>query len=220
MAKKKGLVLLIFLIFIVGSVLIYLAVKNFGSDIGNIFGAGEENKNTERESITGGEDSGVSSGESDSTGGGDSRGFGGGGGGGGGGGASGGGGSSGGSAIPGTQNCYELQVPYALKNFEESSVCNNFQEGICLDKSFKCSLEVHNLDEFAGGIFKLRFVLFDKGTSFILDSKFNELFLNPGESRKVDVFFDLHSEGADGIANKEGDCRFFTESAPKKEFCE
>jgi len=219
MTRKTGLILLGIFIIILGGILIYLIFKSFGGDVGNIFGL---QKGSENAGIGDGEGegSGVSSGGELSDGAGEAgegkKSFGGGGGAGGGGA----GGGSDGSTIPESANCYELQVPYALKNFEESSACNNFQEGICTDRSFSCSLEVHNLDEEVSGTFVLRFVIFEKETYNQLDSTLKESFLEPGKFEKIEAAFNLQSEGADGAANKKGDCRFFTESAPRKEFCE
>lgn len=215
MARKTWLVLLGIFIIILGGVLIYLIFKNFGGDVGNILGLqkGSENEGIgDRE----GEGSGASSGGESGSGaeaGENKKSFGGGGG------AGGGSGGSGSSAVPETANCYNIQVPYALKNFEESFVCNDFQDGVCINKNLNCSLEVYNLDGEASGSFVLQFILFEKGTYNQLDSALKESFLEPGNFEKIEVAFNLQSEGAEGSANKEGECRFFTESVPTKEFC-
>lgn len=132
----------------------------------------------------------------------------------------GGGGGGGSDSSGGTSEneCEDVQVPYGLKDFSQEETCNEYDGGICIDKDISCSLTVHNLHSNIGGIFKIKFALFKKSSSEILDYSTTDVFLEPNKLERREFVFNLkNSEGKNAI--EETECKFLTESVPKERIC-
>ena len=201
-------------------ILILFLVWGFSS----LFGIGKSNnegddKNLENiDNLEGdGLDYEDESNEKSSAGGGSGSGGGGGGGNGGAGGAS----ASGATSSSSASNCIENQIPFSTTGFDVNSVCNSQnQNGFCIDKTVTCSILITNLDNGFGGVFKVEFKFFaEEDNSNILYSTLSEFNLEAGEQHNFLEFYNVQSEGQDGIANKELTCFYATVSIPKKQVC-
>ncbi len=119
------------------------------------------------------------------------------------------------------KNCDNKQVSYALENLGSVGTCNNFQDGICVDKTTICQIRVYNFDKEAGGNFKIKFSSFDLDNpgSEVFGSILKEDFLGPDSNKLFEGTFNIQSQNAEGNANKKIGCWFFTESVPTKEVC-
>lgn len=124
-------------------------------------------------------------------------------------------GSSGGTS----GECQNFIVSYSLNDFSSVETCNLAAEGVCIDKSVKCSLAARNLDyEFAGN-FGIEFAFYDvsagAGGSGALKSVLGNIFLNPREEGVLEKTFRF--EGFD--ASREIKCSYSAVSIPEKEVC-
>jgi hypothetical protein len=144
---------------------------------------------------------------------------------GGGSGSSGGGGTGGGSSTSSgeepstgeTSNCFTRQISYSLENVREEETCNLYEGEICLDKTIKCSIEVHNSDKEITGIFKMQLNFAQNGIN--LDTKIQNLTIGPSQFEIFEATTHLQSTGLEGQANKHTDCLFNTLEIPTKEVC-
>jgi len=137
------------------------------------------------------------------------------------------GGGSGGNVGGGTETsseiiCTEKQISYSMENLNKTSVCNANQDGICTDKTVSCSVEIHNLDNDVGGIFKLELIFLKEGGNKLTDG-FDitplELSVNPKQSQIFSHSTNIQSTGTNGTANKEINCFYNTLEVPRKEVC-
>ena len=140
----------------------------------------------------------------------------GGGGGGGGSGGGGSGGAGGGSGLgSGGPGCVQVQVSYALKNFAEEEVCNNVQDGVCVDKTISCNVEVHNFDYTLAGNFAIKIDFLEEESRTIFDSKVESGVIQPREFE----IFEAVAQVPQDLADKDIGCSFKTQSVPMKEVC-
>lgn len=121
-------------------------------------------------------------------------------------------GSAGGSAGNG---CQTVQVSYALKNFAEEEVCNSFQDGICVDKTISCNVEVHNFDYTLAGNFVIEIDFLEQESRAIFDSSVKSGVIQP---RSFEIFEAVIQVPQD-LADKDIGCSFKTQSVPSKEVC-
>jgi len=123
--------------------------------------------------------------------------------------------------ISGGQNassCQERDITYSLLNLSQNSVCNQYEDEICIDKTVFCSVEINNRDE-KDGFFEieLKFVL--ESESVPLEIKSSRFFLRAKESVLFEEQANFQSSGENGTANKNINCLFQTTEVPKKEVC-
>lgn len=138
----------------------------------------------------------------------------------------GGGGSSGGGGTSGTTgqatsevippNCDEQQISYAIRNFNFYSICNEYNEDICISKLVNCSAEVDNLDYETSGEFEIQFTFLDENRNTI-DTKLQSYFLEPKTSRVFEGIAELTN--GDENFNKEVSCSYATIKIPAKKVC-
>ena len=129
--------------------------------------------------------------------------------------------SSGGGGSSGSQFCQMEQIQYSLLNINKNSVCNVEQNGICEDKTINCSIEIHNDDNEASGLFKIElyFIESGKNKSESLDLKTGEFNVAPSQFVVFQNSTNIQSTGENGTANQQINCIFQTAEIPKKEVC-
>ena len=123
--------------------------------------------------------------------------------------------SAGEDAESGAVGCEERQIAYALKNFYEEEICNEFNGGICIRKKMICRVEVDNLDANTGGIFSIKFSFF--ADADLIDSKIVGDFVGVNEFKIFESILDL--DDSNGLANKDISCSFNSEEVPKEYGC-
>jgi len=118
-------------------------------------------------------------------------------------------------------NCQIKQITYSMINFNKSSVCNQQQENICIDKTVSCSIEVHNRDDGVQGFFEieLRFIKEGGEKEDAFEVKISEFSLSPETSKFVTGSTNIQSQGIDGLANQQINCFYNTLEVPQKEIC-
>ncbi|MCH7568374.1 MAG: hypothetical protein IIA87_03045 [Nanoarchaeota archaeon] len=122
--------------------------------------------------------------------------------------------------ITSSSKCEILKISYSASNFNAESVCNQYENGICIDKTVTCSITITNLDDEIGGIFKLAFRFFEReNEENIIHSTFSESFLEPGSQQTFEGTFNVQSQGENGNANKDLTCFYRILSIPQKEIC-
>ena len=136
---------------------------------------------------------------------------------------SGGGGDSGesGSSSSGEAECITQQISYSLENINKLQTCNEYDEEICINKTVKCSIEIHNRDEEIQGDFEIGLIFVEKGKEKqdAFDSQIQIFNIAPQTNQKFIGLTNLQSTGQDGIANQNIDCLYNTISIPEKEIC-
>ncbi|MCH7851028.1 MAG: hypothetical protein IH845_05285 [Nanoarchaeota archaeon] len=126
-----------------------------------------------------------------------------------------GGGGGGGESSEGS--CINLQISYALKNFNETFSCLAYVNGKCVSLSANCSMEINHLDIDVGPReFVVRYDLTDKFTEEILGTNLFQETIEFEESILFTAEFNL--EDANGI-NENLECAFETIIIPRKEVC-
>lgn len=137
-------------------------------------------------------------------------------------------GNSGGSGGSGTnrgtnenpnskKNCQKVQISYSLGQITWNSICNMYENEVCINKLINCSAEIRNLEKTAGGEFGVEFTFYDKDNiETILGRKSLNVFIDNQESKVVSGSLIIPDENA----NKEISCYCTTLSVPKKEVCE
>lgn len=110
--------------------------------------------------------------------------------------------------------CKTVSVSYALKHFNENSVCNEYSGENCIDKTITCSMEVQNLDSAATVEFKSVFRFYNS-QSELVNSATDSKMINSGDTEYFEKNYQLTGE----VANNELDCRFDLEEPPQKEVC-
>jgi hypothetical protein len=138
------------------------------------------------------------------------------------GGSGGGGGGSGGAAGAGNVVCNDVQISYALKNFNTTQECKKMTSGVCIEKMVTCTVDVHNLDDEGGGNFNIM-IRIQKEEIGVVNEIDSKIITKGVESRKIVIFkgeFKVVSTGFEGNANKKLKCGFNTIKVPTKEVCE
>ena len=80
-------------------------------------------------------------------------------------------------------------------------------------------MDVYNLED-SDVSFAIRFVFFEEETNNILYSSIKESSLVGGANDIFENTFNIKSEGASGIANKDISCNIFTDKNPIKRVCD
>jgi hypothetical protein len=117
---------------------------------------------------------------------------------------------------PNSQNpvCQQNQISYAIKNLNQTTICNSFQGQNCNDKTIYCKTNVKNLDSSLSGTFKISFLILDNQKNKIAEQIF-EKNIQAQKSKEFQSTF--HFQGQD--AEKKLDCSFLTKEIPSKEIC-
>ena len=117
--------------------------------------------------------------------------------------------------------CYEGQISYSITNFNVTSICNAYDEEICLDKTVICSIEIHNMDDDISGFFEIKLLFVEEGGNLEnpIDEKTSRFFLEPQDYNLFEDSINIQSSGQGGLANKEITCFYSTLEVPKKSFC-
>lgn len=108
------------------------------------------------------------------------------------------------------EGCFEQQVSYSIKKFEEEYFCNDYSEGECLEESVFCSAEVSNLDEVSGDfLMETKFLTKDFEEIHSVEDSF---FLEEGESYFINESF---------VTDRVGEvvCFYSSVEVPMKEIC-
>lgn len=124
-------------------------------------------------------------------------------------------GSAGEAAESDTGGCEERQIAYALRNFNEEEVCDEFNGEVCIRKRMICRVEIDNLDDNTEGIFSIKFYFF--ADTNLIDSKIVGDFVGANEFKIFESILDL--DDSNGLANKDISCSFNSEKVPKEEVC-
>ena len=131
-------------------------------------------------------------------------------------GGSGGGGES--SSSGGTPFCVTRNIAHSLVNREEINICNTEENGICINKTTNCSIEIHNNDAELEGTFNISLNFLNE-SGFSVKSSSKEFVLGPSEKGIFQETLDIESTGINGQANQEIKCFFNTVEVPEKEVC-
>lgn len=123
-----------------------------------------------------------------------------------------GGGESSGSTNGGS-NCETNQISYGLKNFVKNETCNSFEGENCVDMSYRCSIDVLNLDSNVGGLFGLDFQLKINGETS--DSQYVSSDISVGGTETLSAVFQLFDSDAQATLN----CAPVAIDIPTKEVC-
>jgi len=135
--------------------------------------------------------------------------------------SSGGGSSSSGSSSGGT-SCTNQLIPYGLLNLEKKSECNVWDEGICVDKTANCSIQLHNYDQSSVGYFTMKASFIPKGgneSTDIFDVAQDSFEVAPNSFETFFAQTHITSTGINGLANKDIDCLTNTVGNPYKIVC-
>jgi hypothetical protein len=87
------------------------------------------------------------------------------------------------------------QISYSIRNFEQTSLCNEYQAENCIDKSSSCSLTAENLDNQVTGIFEIKFTFFNN----LNDELFSESIsysISPGNNQTFKSNFNIQGQEA------------------------
>ncbi|GEM_PF-2911643 len=118
--------------------------------------------------------------------------------------------------------CTMKQISYSIINLNKTSVCNQNQGSICVNKTVSCSIEINNRDDETSGFFEVKMSFLEKGKDREKDGfghKTSKFLLGPGEKYLFEGSTSIQSTGEDGLANKEINCFYNTIEVPKKEVC-
>lgn len=122
------------------------------------------------------------------------------------------GGSGGGTS----SECDRRQISYSLTGFQQSSECNNYSSGVCINKVATCLVDVKNLDYDTTGTFEVNFRYFDlTNESDMLQTDSVSFILEPRKKKAFESVVNI--QGND--AGKEISCSFLTGKTPYKEVC-
>ncbi len=119
---------------------------------------------------------------------------------------------------PSELDCPTIQITYSMINLNKTSVCNQNQSGICINKTVNCYIEIHNRETQGGGFFKveLRFLEEGKNKEDALKVKTSRFFLDAQQQEIFEEIITVQSFGEDGVANKKINCFFNTLEVPVK----
>ena len=128
--------------------------------------------------------------------------------------------SSGGGDSSGTptsaKNCIYNQVSYSIGELNEYYFCNLEQEGVCVDKTAKCSVEVINFDETLGGTFGILFTLNEKeNRDNIIQTQSASTYIEADNKKKLIIETTILGQEAD----KNISCSYTSTQIPQHEIC-
>ncbi len=103
------------------------------------------------------------------------------------------------------------QISYSIRNFEQSSFCNQYQGADCIDKTSDCSLLVENLDNQVTGIFEIKFT-FSNPSNQELSSDILDYSISPGNNQTFASSFNIQGQEA----NQDISCSYTTLTIPEK----
>ena len=117
------------------------------------------------------------------------------------------------STIPITQDYTPIQgqVSYSIRNFKQSSLCNQYQGTDCIDKTSDCSLLIENLDNQVTGIFEIKFT-FSNPLNQELFSDILDYSISPGNNQTFASSFNIQGQEA----NQDISCSYTTLTIPEK----
>jgi len=105
----------------------------------------------------------------------------------------------------------QAQISYSIRNFEQSSLCNQYQGTDCIDKTSYCSLLIENLDNQVTGIFEIKFT-FSNPLNQELSSDILDYSISPGNNQTFASSFDIQGQDA----NQDISCSYTTLTIPEK----
>ncbi len=117
--------------------------------------------------------------------------------------------------------CSTNQISYSMTDFNKTSICNNNQSNICIDKIVSCSVKIQNRDNEVTGFFGVEMIFIEKGKNRedAFNSSSSRFSLSPMQYEFLSDYISIISSGQDGLANKEIDCFYTTIEVPKKQVC-
>lgn len=123
-----------------------------------------------------------------------------------------------------TQNsglCTTKQISYSMENLNKTSVCNQYQDNICINKTVYCLIDIYNKDNEISGFFDIQifFIEENKTQQDAIDVKTFRFSLSPDSKQIITTSTNIKSSGEDGLANKKINCLFNTLEVPTKEVC-
>lgn len=122
--------------------------------------------------------------------------------------------SSGESSTTSTTQDYtstQAQISYSIRNFEQSSLCNQYQGTDCIDKTSYCSLLIENLDNQVTGIFEIKFT-FSNPLNQELSFDILDYSISPGNNQTFASSFNIQGQDA----NQDISCSYTTLKIPEK----
>lgn len=105
----------------------------------------------------------------------------------------------------------QAQISYSIKNFKQSSLCNQYQGTDCIDKTSDCSLLIENLDNQVTGIFEIKFT-FSNPLNQELSSDILDYSISPGNNQTFASSFNIQGQEA----NQDISCSYTTLTIPEK----
>lgn len=125
-----------------------------------------------------------------------------------------GGGGGGGGATGGeSTNCEIIQISYALKNFMKNEICNNYDNGKCIDKNIICTLDVYNFDYNIAGDFSIEFKLLENEN--VVDTEIETKNIQSRTNSNIAHTFNVQGQ----IADNNFICNYKSTSIPEKQIC-
>ena len=106
---------------------------------------------------------------------------------------------------------------YAFDDIDIVSECKEFNGNICTKKTINCSVNVENLEESLGGLFKIKLSFLENKVLF--QEVYKEKNLSSKESETMSSLIEIESSGEDGRANKDLSCVITSVEIPRKEVC-
>lgn len=103
------------------------------------------------------------------------------------------------------------QISYSIRNFKQSSLCNQYQGTDCIDKTSDCSLLIENLDNQVTGIFEIKFT-FSNPLNQELFSDILDYSISPGNNQTFASSFNIQGQEA----NQDISCSYTTLTIPEK----
>ncbi len=117
------------------------------------------------------------------------------------------------STTPTTQDpvSTQAQISYSIRNFKQSSLCNQYQGTDCIDKTSDCSLLIENLDNQVTGIFEIKFT-FSNTSNQELSSDILDYSISPGNNQTFASSLNIQGQEA----NQDISCSYTTLTIPEK----
>ena len=112
-------------------------------------------------------------------------------------------------------NCISKQIPYSLKNFEESILCQEQEGEECINLIVNCSVEIYNLDDAFSGEFEIKYTLLDSSQNELEEKTLRDS-VEFGEQKLFMIDFTRNDIGG---VNEDLSCFFSMVDVPEKEVC-
>jgi len=134
----------------------------------------------------------------------------------------GGGGSSGGKGSESSQQtCSYNQISYSLIEPNKTTVCNEYQDNFCINKTITCYVKVNNRDQDVNGNFEIELIFLEKRK--MQNDSFNPItsrfYLEALGKHTFGGSATINSTGEDGLANQDINCFYNTIKVPEKKNC-